>query len=182
MSKRHHLTDALSIDVEYLRNNSDSREITDFRHWQIPLSRRFRALKIWFVMRNYGLSGFREYIRNHINIGNLFSSLVMSRPDLFRIVTPPAFALTAFQIVPPATEAGSTAKANALTKAVYEGVHRTGEIMFTSTTVGGIYIIRIICANPNTEEKYIRLAFSILVDTVEKFLHDGRRDTPKARL
>ncbi|KAK4694223.1 hypothetical protein P7C71_g3325, partial [Lecanoromycetidae sp. Uapishka_2] len=98
---KNHLIDALSITPAYLRNDaSDSGAVTDFRHWGVPLSRRFRALKIWFVMRTYGVNGFKSYIRNHIKLGCLFSSLIASRADLFRIVTPPAYALTVISIVP----------------------------------------------------------------------------------
>jgi glutamate/tyrosine decarboxylase-like PLP-dependent enzyme len=61
--------------------------VTDYRDWQIPLGRRFRALKIWFVMRTYGIQGFKAHIRNHIRLGELFHSLVKSRPDLFNFNT-----------------------------------------------------------------------------------------------
>lgn len=91
----------MSITPAYLQNDaSDSGEVIDFRNWGVPLSRRFRALKIWFVMRTYGVKGFRSYIRNHIKLGNFFASLIASRPDLFKIVTDPDFALTVIRIVP----------------------------------------------------------------------------------
>ena len=91
----------MSITPAYLQNDaSDSGEVIDFRNWGVPLSRRFRALKIWFVMRTYGVKGFKSYIRNHIKLGNFFASLIASRPDLFKIVTDPDFALTVIRIVP----------------------------------------------------------------------------------
>ena len=79
-------------------------------------------------------------------------------------------------------ETGWVAKANSLTKALYELVYRTGEIMLTSTMIGGFYVIRVVCANPSTEEKYIRLAFCVLVETAEKMLSREKQDTPNARL
>lgn len=124
-------------------------------------------------MRTYGLNGFKAYIRNHIACADLFSSLVGSRPDLFKIVTAPAFALTALQIVSSSSASASNnknnslAQANARTKAVYEAVYQQGEILVTSTIVEGLYIIRVVCANPKTEAKYMQLAFEILVNATE---------------
>lgn len=81
--------------------------MTDYRDWQMALGRRFRALKIWFVLRVYGIEGLKAHIRGHIRIGELFHSLVASRPDLFNVLTTPAFALTVFNVVPRAPSAGS---------------------------------------------------------------------------
>ena len=101
IKNRHHLVDALSITPPYLRNDvSDSGEVIDFRNWGIPLSRRFRALKIWFVIRTHGVLRLKSYVRNHIRLGELFAALIASRPDLFKVVGQPAFALTAVSILP----------------------------------------------------------------------------------
>lgn len=163
------------MDAPYLCNHKSlTSQITDYRNWQIPLSRRFRALKIWFVMRTYGLNGFKAYIRNHIVCGDLFSSLVASRPDLFKIVTAPAFALTALQIVSSssASASASLAQANARTKAVYEAIYQQGEILVTNTVVERLYIIRVVCANPKTEAKYMQLAFDIFVNATEHLFEE----------
>lgn len=102
IKRRRELTDALSITPSYLRNEfSDKGLVTDYRDWQIPLGRRFRSLKIWFVLRTYGVNGLKDHIRNHIQLGEMFHGLIKSRPELFRVLTPPAFALTVFTIVPP---------------------------------------------------------------------------------
>ncbi|CAK1365164.1 Aromatic-L-amino-acid decarboxylase [Cercospora beticola] len=101
VQKRRDLTDALSITPSYLKNEyTESGLVTDYRDWQIPLGRRFRSLKIWFVLRTWGVKGLQEHIRHHINLGNLFADLVRSRPDLFSILAPPAFALTVITINP----------------------------------------------------------------------------------
>ncbi len=101
IKRRRDLTDALSITPSYLRNEfSDKGLVTDYRDWQIPLGRRFRSLKIWFVLRTYGANGLKDHIRNHIKLGEMFHGLVKSRPDLFKVLTPPAFALTVLTILP----------------------------------------------------------------------------------
>ncbi|KAI9778823.1 MAG: hypothetical protein M1835_004834 [Candelina submexicana] len=179
---RRHLTSALSITPSYLRNPfSDSGLVTDYRDWQIPLGRRFRALKIWFVMRTYGVEGLKAHIRSTIKLGEIFHSLVLSRPDLFRVLTPPAFALTVFTVVPQQrgddrngfrVDMGkkSDVDANSLTKGVYEMINERGEIFLTSSVIGGTYAIRVVSANPKAEEKYVRNAFEIIVRTAEEVL------------
>ena len=74
--------------------------MTDYRDWQIPLGRRFRSLKIWFVLRTYGANGLKAHIQKHVKLGELFHGLVKGRSDLFAIPTPPAFALTVLTVRP----------------------------------------------------------------------------------
>lgn len=148
----------------------------DYRNWSISLGRRFRALKIWFVMRSYGLNGMKTHIRRTIGLGNMFADLVRSRSDLFSIITKPAFALTVFRIKHPktCTNGVTVAKAdegsNVLTKEVYELINSRGEIFLTSTVVAGVYAIRMVSANPNANETNVRRAFDIIVQTAEEVL------------
>ncbi|KAI9769979.1 MAG: hypothetical protein M1840_003690 [Geoglossum simile] len=190
VKRRKHLIDALSVTPSYLRNEfSDSGLVTDYRDWQIPLGRRFRALKIWFVMRTYGVEGLKNHIRHTVGLGELFCSMIRSRPDLFKLLTAAAFALTVFNVVPhsksPATAQSSQAReaytnsftpdaisqalidSNLLTKQVYEAVNSRAEIFITSAVVRGTYVIRVVSANPKAEEKYVRRAFEILVEAAE---------------
>ena len=174
---RFDLTDALDITPAYLRNHfSEMGQVIDYRNWSISLGRRFRALKIWFVMRTYGLNGMKAHIRRTIGLGNIFADLVRSRSDLFDIITKPAFCLTVFRIKNPKTYTNGTAVAkadegsNALTKEVYELINARGEIFLTSTLVAGIYAIRVVSANPQADEKNVRRAFEIIVQTTEEVL------------
>jgi aromatic-L-amino-acid decarboxylase len=164
--KRKDLVDALSIMPSYLRNEfSESGLVTDYRDWQIPLGRRFRSLKIWFVLRTYGVKGLQAHIRKHVKFGEIFASLVESRKDLFETFTKPSFALTVFRVVPKVADNQDQDK---ITKEVYETVNKRGEIYITSSVVGGAYVIRVVSANPMAEEKFVRRAFKILVDTTEE--------------
>ena len=205
MQRRRDLTDALSITPSYLRNNfSSSGLVTDYRDWQIPLGRRFRSLKIWFVMRSYGTAAMKAHIRNHIELGKVFHSLVLSRSDLFKVVTPPAFAVTVLTVLPPRQKSGNIngygptkaavtdgleknsaglptedtelARMNEITKEVYEQIILRGQIYLTSGVVNGIYAIRVVSANPKAEEKYIRRAFDIIVENAEEVLARQRQD------
>lgn len=168
IKKREQLTQALSINPAYLRNAaSDSGAVIDYRDWQISLSRRFRALKIWFVMRTYGVNGFRKYIRQHIKLGEGFAKMIASKPHLFQVITPPAFALTVLSV---RSENDDREEANRLTRAVYESINKANEIMLTSTVIGGCFVIRVVGANPKTNAKALQTAFEALVFTAEQTL------------
>lgn len=171
------LTNALDITPTYLRNPySDMGTVIDYRNWSISLGRRFRALKIWFVMRSYGLNGMKAHIRKTIELGNIFADLVRGRSDLFEIVTKPGFCLTVFRIKNPQANRSSEGAvekdevADGITKKVYELINSRGEIFITSTVIDGVYVIRVVSANPMAEEKYVRNAFDIIVRTTDEVL------------
>lgn len=70
------LTSALVVDPLYLKHGYSDAAI-DYRHWGVPLSRRFRSLKLWFVLRSYGISGLQKYIRHHIQLAKRFEQHVV---------------------------------------------------------------------------------------------------------
>ncbi|KAF1967905.1 dopa decarboxylase-like protein [Bimuria novae-zelandiae CBS 107.79] len=192
--RRKDLIDTYSITPFYLRNQfTESGLVTDYRDWQIPLGRRFRSLKVWLVLRTYGVNGLRKFIRGHVKLGEYFNGLLNSRKDLFSVVTPAAFGLTTFQINPPKpakpsspattkdpaheaytgdftndAEAQYREDANRLTKEAYEKVNAGGEFFLTSTVVCGVYVIRVVSAVERAEEKYLKKVFDVLVETAEE--------------
>lgn len=166
VKERKHLLNSLSITPSYLRNpHSDSGLVTDYRDWQIPLGRRFRALKIWFVMRTYGVSGLQAHIRNTISHGEHFAALIKSRPDLFKSITPPAFALTVF-VVNTGSGGQMLEMQNKITKAVYERINEEGKVYITSTVLDGIYAIRVVGAGPKVRRETLERAFEVVVEAV----------------
>lgn len=84
------LIQALSIMPEYLKNQAtDSGKVIDYRDWQIPLGRRFRSLKLWFVIRHYGIEGLQHYVRKHVALAQEFAEWVKSHPSFELVVNPP---------------------------------------------------------------------------------------------
>ncbi|MBW4631493.1 MAG: aminotransferase class V-fold PLP-dependent enzyme [Iphinoe sp. HA4291-MV1] len=84
------LIQALSIMPEYLKNQaSDSGKVIDYRDWQIPLGRRFRSLKLWFVIRHYGIEGLQHYVRKHVALAQEFAEWIKSHPNFELVVNPP---------------------------------------------------------------------------------------------
>ena len=200
---RRDLTDVLSLTPSYLRNEyTESGLVTDYRDWQIPLGRRFRSLKIWFVIRTYGANGMRAHVSRHIVLGSKFAGWIRERPELFLITTPPAFALTVFTIVPPGiarlgkalpngttesrvneglateevtprTTSDHRERANALTKEVYERINASGKLFLTSSIFNGVYAIRVVSANEQTNERSLRAAFELIVSVTQEVLGES---------
>ncbi|KAF2863231.1 hypothetical protein K470DRAFT_255347 [Piedraia hortae CBS 480.64] len=162
---RKDLINTFSIAPAYLQNTySSSGLVTDYRDWSIPLGRRFRALKIWFVLRTWGIDGLRKHVEYHIALGELFAELLRTRSDLFSILTTPRFALTVFTV----------RKNNELTKKVLEKVEEEKEYFLTSSTIGDTFAIRVVSANPMAEEKYVRDLFEKFVKNTEAVLGEAK--------
>lgn len=161
------LEEALGSELHVYRNTySDGGLVTDYRNWQIPLGRRFRSLKVWFVLRSYGVSGLQRYIRRGVAQGELFAGWLRQRPELFEVLTGPAFALTVFRLAPRGAEAEE--RKNELTKALYEAVNASGRLWVTSTVLEGRFAIRVMTGNITTEEEHVKAAFELILATAEK--------------
>ncbi|KAJ3385414.1 hypothetical protein HDU84_002263 [Entophlyctis sp. JEL0112] len=166
------LTKALSVTPIYLRNAaSENGLITDYRDWQLPLGRRFRALKAWFVLRTYGLQGLRSHIRKHISQCQKFEAFLEAHSDLFRIVTARSLSLITFAIIPPES---CTISANELTSAVLDGINSTGEIFLSHTMLGQNYAIRHSQKEANTAPFRFQKSQNIShTDRTLNVTHDG---------
>jgi aromatic-L-amino-acid decarboxylase len=127
------LTGALSILPEYLRNAAtESGDVVDYRDWHPQLGRRFRAIKLWAVLRTYGLAGLRQHVRSGIELAGHVADLVAA-DDRFELVTEPALSLVVFRL-----RAGDEA-----TMAAMEAVNASGEAYLSHTTVNGRAAIRV---------------------------------------
>ncbi|KAK4126268.1 PLP-dependent transferase [Parathielavia appendiculata] len=167
---REWLVQALSVNQAVYGNKaSDGGLVTDYREWQIPLGRRFRSLKIWFVLRSYGVKGLQEYIRRTIKMGEEFAEALRVRSDLFEIVTGPSFALTVFRLAAK-SESASLEERNALTRNLYEKVNATGKIWLTSTELDGRFAIRLMTGVRTTEGEHIQTAVKTLVEVAEEVM------------
>ncbi|KAL3315542.1 hypothetical protein Ciccas_005822 [Cichlidogyrus casuarinus] len=144
------LTRSMVVNPVYLQHKFSSKAI-DFRHWGIPLSRRFRALKLWFVIRNYGAKGLRAYIRNHVRLAKLFASLVESDPQ-FEIVGKVELGLVCFRIK------GS----NVLTQCLIRTINESRELHVVPAVVNDLYIIRFAVCREDASDDDIHHAWKII--------------------
>ncbi|KAK3318410.1 pyridoxal phosphate-dependent transferase [Apodospora peruviana] len=177
---RNWFVQALSVNQAVYGNSaSDGGLVTDYREWQIPLGRRFRSLKIWFVLRSYGRDGLREYIRRTTKLGEEFAGWMRERKDLFEVLTGPSFALTVFRMAASPKEAdkeeGEPAvedQRNAMTKKLCDEVNRSGRMWVTSTILDGRFAIRFMTGVRRTEKEHVEAAFRLLVEAAEEIMNE----------
>jgi aromatic-L-amino-acid decarboxylase len=142
---------ALSITPEYLRDAAtDSGRVVDYRDWQVPLGRRFRALKLWAVLHSYGLAGLREHLRGHVALAAELASWVRADPG-FALAAPPSLALVCLRVV---TGAGPEAD-DAVSRAVLDRVNASGRALVTSTLVEGRFAIRVAVGGVTTQREHV---------------------------
>jgi aromatic-L-amino-acid decarboxylase len=146
------LVDALTILPEYLRNTAtESGAVVDYRDWQIPLGRRFRALKLWSVLRWYGLEGVRAHLRGHVALAALLESWVAADDD-WTLVAPRSLSLITI----------AHRDGDEPTKAAMDRVNAAGEAFITHTTVNGRFAIRVAIGAESTREHHVRALWDAL--------------------
>ncbi|XP_010326342.1 tyrosine decarboxylase 2 [Solanum lycopersicum] len=161
------LIQSLSTNPEYLKNKASQENlVVDYKDWQIPLGRRFRSLKLWMVLRLYGLEKLQAYIRNHIELAKLFEELV-AQDKRFEIVTPRKFSLVCFRLLPPPSNEDY---ANKLNHDLLDSVNSTGKLFISHTLLSDRYILRFAIGAPLTEARHIVGAWKVLQDEAATLL------------
>ncbi|XP_050368801.1 phenylacetaldehyde synthase-like [Argentina anserina] len=169
------LVNSLETNPEILRNKvSDSKQVTDYKDWQLALGRRFRALKLWLVVRSYGVANLRNFIRSHVNIAKTFEGLV--RMDKrFEIVVPRNFSLVCFRISPSALissdeDGDGIGIVNEVNRKLLEAINASGKTYMTHAVVGGIYLLRCAIGATLIEEKHIVEVWRVVQDHAQAIL------------
>lgn len=144
----------LAIKPAYLETLEADR-IDNYSEWCIPLGRRFRALKLWFLMRIYGLEGLRSRIRNHIRWTQEAADSIGALPG-FEIVTSPNFSLFTFRYAPP------RGNADEATRELIERINRDGRIYLTQTIHEGKFVIRFTVGQFETTQEDVEMAVAVL--------------------
>ena len=139
----------LSVLPEYLRNKAtESGAVIDYRDWHVPLGRRFRALKLWFVIRHYGLDGLRHHIRRHVELAQQCVRWVESSAD-FELAAPAPLNLVCFR-----HKAGDD-----FNRQLLERLNRTGSLYLTHTVLKGRYTLRLCVGQTWTEARHVEAAW-----------------------
>ncbi len=145
VADRKALIDTLSILPEYLRNQAtQSGAVFDYRDWHIPLGRRFRALKLWFVIRHYGIEGLQHHVRQHVALAQEFADWVQKDPD-FELAAPVPLNLVCFR-----HRGGDAAN-----QALLDHLNRSGDLYLTHTKLGGQYTLRLCIGQTHTERRHV---------------------------
>ncbi len=155
VADRHALIETLAIVPEYLRNQaSASGDVIDYRDWQIPLGRRFRALKLWFVIRHYGVRGLKHHVREHVALAARFARW-LNDADAFEMAAPTRLNLVVFR-----HRAGDD-----FNRELLDRLNRTGRVFLSHTSVNGAFCLRFCVGQTMTEEAHVARAWRLIEGT-----------------
>ena len=158
VGNRAELINTFSILPEYLRNKAtESGEVFDYRDWHVQLGRRFRALKLWFVIRHYGVEGLQFHVRKHVKMAQEFAGWVRKSDD-FELVADPPLNLVCFR----------HNKGNDFNMKLMNAVNDTGKAYFTHTRLNDNIVLRMSIGQTHTEEKHVRQTWELIKATAEK--------------
>ena len=157
VADREPLIRALSVMPDYLRNDvSDSGAVVDYRDWQIPLGRRFRSLKLWFVIRRYGTQYLSGLVRKHISLAERFANWVIADPR-FELSVPRQLNLVCFR------KKGSDESNKRLERKLNE----SGDLFLTSTRLYDKHVLRFCVGQANTHIRHVEAAWKKIVEIAE---------------
>jgi aromatic-L-amino-acid decarboxylase len=143
------LIQTLSILPEYLRNKAtESGAVIDYRDWHIPLGRRFRSLKLWFVIRHYGVEGLRHHIRRHVELAQEFALWVQG-DDRFELAVEPPLNLVCFR------HRGG----DRVNQGLLDTLNQSGDLYLTHTRTQGKLTLRFCVGQTHTEARHVKRAW-----------------------
>ncbi|MGI9332900.1 MAG: pyridoxal-dependent decarboxylase [Gammaproteobacteria bacterium] len=159
VADRESLTNALSILPEYLRNRAtESGAVIDYRDWQIPLGRRFRALKLWFVIRHYGVDGLRAHVRKHLALARSFAAAVQHHRD-FELAAPAHLGLVCFR----------HRSGDAVNQAIMDRINRAGRYFITHTRLDARLTLRMASGGTATEQRHVDGLWQAVIEAASAF-------------
>jgi aromatic-L-amino-acid decarboxylase len=154
------LIKTFEILPEYLKTRTRGK-VNDYRDWGVPLGRRFRALKLWSVIRSYGTDGLREKVREHIRIAARLLEMI-SKEDDFEILAPVVICVVCFRYV----RVGYTEdQINALNEKLNHQLNDTGKIYLSHTVLNGKYTLRMVTAQTNVTMQHVMKAWDQIRET-----------------
>ena len=146
------LINTFSILPEYLKTEQD-KIVNNYRDWGVPLGRRFRALKLWFVIRTYGITGLQQKIRDHISYGQWLKDEMLKTPG-FELMAPVPFNLVCFRVHPAGID--DEPSLDALNEKILQKINGTGKVFLTQTRLSGSYVIRFVAGQTHTTLDHVR--------------------------
>jgi len=147
------LRNAFSLTAAYLTTREQARNLMDYG---LALGRRFRSLKLWFVLRHFGVEGLQAALREHIRLGKLFAGWVDAAPD-FERVAPVDFSTVVFRYHPPGVD--DPVELDRLNTELESRLNCSGELFVSHTSAKGRYALRLAVGNLKTTERHIREAW-----------------------
>jgi aromatic-L-amino-acid decarboxylase len=150
------LTSTFEILPEYLKTGVD-RQVKNFRDWGIPLGRRFRALKLWFVIRRFGINGLQARVRNHLKLAKDFASWIVKDPR-FELMAPVTMNLVCFRFHP-SHKTMTEEELERVNKGLMDEVNGSGEMFMTHTKLKGKFALRLCVGQTGTIHGHVKRAW-----------------------
>ena len=155
VADRRALIRTLTVLPEYLRNRpSESGEVIDYRDWHIPLGRRFRALKLWMVIRHYGVEGLRHHVRAHVDLARELAGRI-SEAEEYELAVQPLLNLVCFR-----HRGGDD-----INMRLMEELNAGGRIYLTHTKLDGAVTLRFSIGQTNTKRRHVEDAWRLITET-----------------
>lgn len=151
------LIKTFSITPEYLRTKEDN-QVNNYRDWGVPLGRRFRALKLWFVIRNYGLEGLKKKIAEHIRLSQWFRDQVEEDQN-FELLAPVPLNTICFRFI---KEGYSLEELNNANEELMQRLNKTGDIFLTHVKLNGVFSLRMVIGQTEVEKRHVEKAWSLI--------------------
>ncbi|CAN6218054.1 unnamed protein product [Urochloa humidicola] len=169
------LISALSTDPEYLKNDVGIDDCTvgkpaaiDYKDWQISMTRRFRAIKLWVILRRYGAGGMRAHIRRHVAAAQWFEQAVVA-DERFEVMVPRRFSLVCFRLAPRCVGDNDDA-ANRVNRDLLAAVNASGKAFMTHFVVDGRFLLRLAVGGASTELQHVKEAWELLQSKADEVL------------
>jgi len=156
------LVNTFSINPEYLKTKIQS-EVNNYRDWGIQLGRRFRALKLWFVIRNFGVNGLKKKIRSHISLARELEQQINESKD-FEMVTARNLSLLCFRYKP--KDINDYDELNSLNEDLLQRINANGKTFLTHTKLNGIYILRMAIGQTNVTREHVQKAWELIQESI----------------
>ncbi|GAB4399234.1 MAG: aspartate aminotransferase family protein [Microscillaceae bacterium] len=162
---------------EYLKTDRD-REVNNYRDWGIPLGRRFRALKLWFVIRDFGMEGLQARLRQHLALAQDFAEKLRAHPD-FEILAPVNLNLVCFCWRPRASSLCQEAH-NDINRQLLAALNASGQVYLTHTVLRGQYTLRAVFGNTYVSEKHVEMLWALLLAKIQALAPLATEASPSA--
>jgi aromatic-L-amino-acid decarboxylase len=159
------LIQTFEILPEYLKTGFES-EVNNYRDWGVALGRRFRALKLWFVMRNFGLDGIQEKLRLHLSLTDYFTQKIINHSD-FELITNPELGLVCFRYFDKSKTGEELDKINAQ---ILHTLNETGKVFLSHTKLNDNYVLRLSIGQTYVEKKHINGFWELLLSVTNEQL------------
>ena len=155
---KYSLLRTLQLVPEYLRTQEQGK-VNDYCDWGVPLGRRFRALKLWFVLRSFGTETLQEKLRNHIRMAKELAERI-GQEDEFELMAPVTLSLICFRYKPKGLE--DEMQLNDLNEKLLKKINDSGKIFLTHTKLNGRYVIRMLIGQTNVEQRHVDSAWALV--------------------